>query len=66
MTRCYYRSMTDESEWPELMTVAEVAVVLRVSKMTVYRLIGDGTIESRRVGRGFRVLADSLRAYIKA
>ena len=54
----------DMSEWPELMTVAEVAAILRVSKMTVYRLVNDGTIDSRKVGRSFRVMADSLRQYL--
>jgi excisionase family DNA binding protein len=57
--------MTDESAWPELMTVAEVAVILRVSKMTVYRMVREGEIEVRRVGRSYRLLADSVRDYIR-
>jgi excisionase family DNA binding protein len=59
-------AMTGVTAWPELMTVTEVAEILRVSKMTVYRLVHDGTLESARVGRSFRVHAASLHAYVSA
>ena len=59
----------DKENWPELLTVAEVATALRCSKMTVYRLCRseDGNpLRAIRVGRGFRIPADGLRAYLKA
>ena len=37
------------------LTVAEVASVMRVSKMTVYRLVHAGELPAARVGRSFRV-----------
>ena len=37
------------------LTVAEVAAVMRVSKMTVYRLVHSGELPAVRVGRSFRV-----------
>lgn len=37
------------------MTVSEVAELMRVSKMTVYRLIHSGEMPAVRVGRSFRV-----------
>ena len=37
------------------LTVAEVAAVMRVSKMTVYRLVHSGEMPAARVGRSFRV-----------
>ena len=37
------------------LTVAEVAAIMRVSKMTVYRLVHSGDLEAIRVGRSFRV-----------
>jgi excisionase family DNA binding protein len=46
--------MTNHSSSP-LLTVAEIADVLRVSKMTVYRLIHDGELSHVRVGRTYRV-----------
>jgi excisionase family DNA binding protein len=35
--------------------VAEVAALMRVSKMTVYRLVHNGELPAVRVGRSFRV-----------
>jgi len=35
---------------PELLTVAEVARVLRCSPTSVYRRVWDGQLEARRVG----------------
>ena len=37
------------------LTVAEVASLMRVSKMTVYRLVHGGELSAVRVGRSFRV-----------
>ena len=46
-------------------TVEEIAKQLRVSKMTVYRLIETGEIDHIRVGRNYRVTEESLRAYLR-
>jgi len=43
------------TEGTRFMTVAEVADQIRVSKMTVYRLVHSGELEAVRVGRSFRV-----------
>lgn len=40
---------------PQFLTVTEVAEVMRVSKMTVYRLIHAGELPAIRVGKSFRV-----------
>ena len=42
------------------LTVAEVASLMRVSKMTVYRLVHGGTLPAVRVGRSFRVHAKAV------
>ena len=44
--------------------VAEVAELLRVSKMSVYRLIHCGDMEAIQVGRSFRVPAHAVDAYL--
>jgi excisionase family DNA binding protein len=49
----------------ELLTVAEVADVLRVSTMTVYRLIHNGELPAVRVGRNYRVRRGDLLRYIE-
>lgn len=46
------------------LTVAEVAGILRVSRMTVYRRIDAGEIEAIRVGRTVRVLRSSLQTWL--
>ena len=46
------------------LTVAEVASLMRVSKMTVYRLVHDGAIASVRVGRSFRVPEQAVHDYL--
>ena len=47
------------------MTVAEVADVLRVSKMTVYRLVHSGEMPAVRFGRSFRVPEEAVASYLK-
>jgi excisionase family DNA binding protein len=46
------------------LTVAEVASVMRVSKMTVYRLVHSGHLPAIRVGRSFRVPEQALHQYL--
>jgi excisionase family DNA binding protein len=46
-------------------TVAEVAQTLRVSRMSVYRLIHSGELEAVQFGRSFRVSEAALEAYLK-
>jgi excisionase family DNA binding protein len=46
------------------LTVAEIAAIMRVSKMTVYRLVHGGELAAVRVGRSFRVPAPAVRDYL--
>jgi len=46
-------------------TVAEVAALMRVSKMSVYRLIHAGELEAVRFGRSFRVPESAVTAYLR-
>ena len=47
------------------LTVAEVAALMRVSKMSVYRLIHAGELEAVRFGRSFRVPDRAVHAYLR-
>jgi excisionase family DNA binding protein len=47
------------------LTVAEVASLMRVSKMTVYRLVHGGTLPAVRVGRSFRVPEQAVNDYLR-
>jgi excisionase family DNA binding protein len=46
------------------LTVAEVAGLLRVSNMTVYRLIEAGELPAGRVGKSFRIREEDLDKYL--
>ncbi|WP_035779914.1 helix-turn-helix domain-containing protein [Arthrobacter sp. H14] len=48
----------------QLLTVAEVAAALRVSKMTVYRKVHSGELPSIQFGRSFRVPVAAIEAYL--
>ena len=47
------------------LTVAEVAALMRVSKMTVYRLVHSGELTAVRVGRSFRVPERAVHDYLR-
>ena len=47
------------------LTVAEVAGLMRVSKMTVYRLVHGGELTAVRVGRSFRVPEHAVHSYLR-
>lgn len=48
------------------LTVAEVADALRVSTMTVYRLIKAGDLRAVRVGKSYRLTEDDVDRYLAA
>jgi excisionase family DNA binding protein len=62
------REATDPGREPGrpgvLLTVAEVAAILRVSTMTVYRLIRTGQLAAVRVGHGWRIPQDAVERYL--
>ena len=49
----------------EFYTVAEVAARMRVSKMTVYRLVHGGELPAARVGRSFRVPRRAVEEHLR-
>ncbi|MCP2237839.1 helix-turn-helix domain-containing protein [Prauserella halophila] len=48
----------------QFLTVAEVASLMRVSKMTVYRLVHSGELPAVRVGKSFRVPEQAVHDYL--
>ena len=58
------RNDSDLSE-VKFLTVAEVADLMRVSKMTVYRLVHAGDLTAVRVGRSFRVPEHAVDTYLR-
>ena len=50
------------NEMEPLLSTNEVALMARVSKMTVYRLIHDGRLPAVQVGGSFRIPVSAARA----
>ena len=46
------------------MTVAEVAAAMRVSNMTVYRLIRSGELPALRVGKNYRLRESDVERFL--
>jgi excisionase family DNA binding protein len=51
---------------PPLLTTDEVATLLRIDVRTVRRWIGDGQVESVKVGAQYRIPRRSLERFIGA
>ncbi len=49
----------------QFLTPAEVADHLRVSSMTVYRLIQSGDLRAARIGKSYRIREDDVDAYLQ-
>lgn len=49
---------------PALLTVPELATVLRIGRNTAYRLIDTGTIPAIKIGRQIRVYREDVIRYV--
>lgn len=58
--------MAMSSARARFLTPAEVAELLRVSSMTVYRLIKSGELRAARIGKSYRISEDDVDAYLQA
>jgi excisionase family DNA binding protein len=51
---------------PRLLTPSEVAEQLRVSTMTVYRLIKSGELPAAKISSSYRLRSEDVDAYLEA
>lgn len=49
---------------PKFWTVAEAARMMRVSNVTVYRLVRSGALDSVRAGRAIRIPEQTVKDYL--
>ena len=47
----------------KFLTIYEIATMMRISKMSAYRLIHSGELEAIRVGRSYRVPEQAVISY---
>lgn len=57
--------MATSSARARFLTPAEVAELLRVSSMTVYRLIKSGELRAARIGKSYRISEEDVDAYLQ-
>jgi excisionase family DNA binding protein len=58
--------LNDSGSRSRYVTVAEVADQLRVSNMTVYRLVQSGQLPAVRVGRSYRISEEDVDRFLAA
>lgn len=65
-TKATMRQATPDYMAEDWLTVAEVADKLRVSRMTVYRMVEDGRLPRIQVGKSFRISRSGLNVHLDA
>lgn len=57
-------SLVIKEEEREILTLSEVASLLRVSHQTIYNMIKDGRLKGHKVGREWRFIKKDIDAYV--
>lgn len=57
--------LTELAENDELIKIAELAAWWKVSKMTVYRMVHSGELDSVQIGRSLRVPRSAVNSYLE-
>jgi excisionase family DNA binding protein len=53
------------SSYPEVMTTDDVLEYLKISRKTLMKLIKEGIVPARKVGKNYRYLKSELEKYLK-
>ncbi len=56
--------LADQEDFPTILTVDELADLLRLNRKTVYELVSNGEIPARRVGRSLRAHRDTVLRWL--
>lgn len=57
--------MAEKTEWPLIgMTLEETAAALRVDRKTIFKAIQEGGLPARKVGVGWRIDPDAVKAWL--
>jgi excisionase family DNA binding protein len=55
----------EDTTGTQFMTVTEVAAALRVSRATIYRLVGSGAIAATQIGKSVRITRRTVDEFIR-
>ena len=53
------------SEYPDVVTVAQMQKMLRTGRNTAYDLVRSGEIPSLKIGKSFKILKRNVVAYLE-
>ena len=57
--------LVEKADWPLLgMTLEEAADALRVDRKTIFKAIQEGGLPARKVGVGWRIDPDAVKAWL--
>jgi len=59
-------TMSSEREWPEILTIEQVAEYLQLHPQVVYRHVRAGTLPASRIGRTIRFKKTLLDQYLES
>ncbi|MGC6173968.1 helix-turn-helix domain-containing protein [Lacrimispora sp. 38-1] len=57
--------MKENSDNSKILTITEVAEYLKISEVTTYKLVQNGSLPSFKIGRSWRVKLDDLLEFIE-
>lgn len=58
------KTSTTFENLPLLLTVGEMATILRIGRNPAYQLVKDGSVQSIRVGRSIRIPRNALVQFV--
>ena len=53
-------------DWPDVMTVEQVAAYLQLNKLTVYKFVRDGRIPASRLGKSYRIQKADVDGFLES
>ena len=52
--------------FPEIMTISEISIYLRIARSSIYKLAQDGKIPCQKVGRHWRFRREAIDRWLEA
>ena len=57
---------THPSDWPDVMTVEQVAAYLQLNKLTVYKHVREGRIPASKIGKSYRIRRSDVDSFLES
>ena len=57
--------LKSKADYPDIMTINQVAEYFQISEVTTYKLVQEGSIPAFKIGRHWRVKRDDLDEFIE-